>query len=55
MMVFTQTENGNYLRMIRNPKGPTFTFKIEEYSLAKDVTKFTQKTKKHFKTQVQTL
>jgi len=40
MMMFTQTENGNYLRVIKNPKGPTVTFKIEEYSLAKDVVKF---------------
>ena len=40
MMVITQTEVGNYLRFIKNPKGPTMVFKIEEYSLAKDVVKF---------------
>ena len=40
MMMFTQTENANYLRLIKNPKGPTLTFKIKEYSLARDVVKF---------------
>lgn len=49
MMIFTQTENGNYLRIIKNPKGPTLTFKIEEYSLAKDVIKHQQKQRKQSK------
>jgi ribosome biogenesis protein SSF1/2 len=49
MMMFTQTENGNYLRLIKNPKGPTMTFKIEEYSLAKDVVKFNQHNRRHAK------
>ena len=40
MLMITQTENGNYLRIIKNPKGPTMVFKIDEYSLAKDVVKF---------------
>ena len=40
MMMITQTENGNYLRIIKNPKGPTMVFKIDEYALAKDVVKF---------------
>ena len=40
MMIMTQTENGNYLRMCKNPKGPTMVFKIEEYALARDVIKF---------------
>jgi len=42
MMMLTQTEQANYLRLVKNPKGPTITFKIEEYSLAKDVVKFQQ-------------
>ena len=49
MMIVTQTENGNYLRMIKNPKGPTMVFKIEEYALARDVVKFQQATKRHSK------
>jgi ribosome biogenesis protein SSF1/2 len=40
MLMFTQTENSNYLRLIKNPKGPTLTFKVKEYSLARDIVKF---------------
>ena len=40
MMIITQTENGNYLRIVKNPKGPTMVFKVNEYTLAKDVVKF---------------
>lgn len=40
MLIFSQTEKSVYLRLIKNPKGPTITFKIDEYSLAKDVVKF---------------
>lgn len=42
MMVFSSTEKSNYLRVIKNPKGPTLTFKIDQYSLAKDVIKYQQ-------------
>jgi ribosome biogenesis protein SSF1/2 len=49
MLIFTQTANGNYLRIIKNPKGPTLTFKIDEYALASDVVKFTQKERKQSK------
>ena len=42
MMIFSQTEKGNYLRFVKNPKGPTITFKIDQYSLAKDVIKYQQ-------------
>ena len=31
MIMFTQTEQGNYMRFIKNPKGPSLTFKIEEF------------------------
>jgi len=37
MMMLTQTEKANYLRLIKNPKGPTITLKIDEYALSKDV------------------
>ena len=40
MLVFSQTEKSSYLRIIKNPKGPTITFKIDQYSLARDVIKF---------------
>ena len=49
MMIMTQTEMGNYLRFIKNPKGPTITMKIEEYSLSKDVVAFQQETKRNSK------
>ena len=48
-MIMTQTENGNYLRVIKNPKGPTMVFKIEEYALARDIVKFQQANKRHSK------
>ncbi|XP_063540804.1 protein Peter pan [Cydia strobilella] len=37
MMVFTETEQGSYMRLARLPRGPTLTFKIHNYSLARDV------------------
>lgn len=37
MVILTQTDSGNYIRLIKNPKGPTITMKIDEYSLMKDV------------------
>ena len=49
MMIFTNTEVANYLRVIKNPKGPTLCFKINSYTLARDVVKFVQETKKNSK------
>lgn len=40
MMLLTQTEKANYLRLIKNPKGPTITLKIDEYGLSKDVVSY---------------
>uniref|UniRef100_A0A914XC57 Brix domain-containing protein n=1 Tax=Plectus sambesii TaxID=2011161 RepID=A0A914XC57_9BILA len=37
LMVLTRSENSLTLRIIRNPQGPTLTFKIKEYTLAKHV------------------
>ncbi|CAH0723988.1 unnamed protein product, partial [Brenthis ino] len=37
MMVFTETELGLYMRLARMPRGPTLTFRIHNYSLARDV------------------
>jgi len=36
---FTSTDIASYMAMARLPKGPTVTFKVNEYSLVKDVTK----------------
>ncbi|KAK3739595.1 hypothetical protein QZH41_011222, partial [Actinostola sp. cb2023] len=36
-MILSKTEVATYLRLTRLPRGPTLTFKIHEYSLAKDV------------------
>jgi len=49
MMMFTQTEHGNYLRIIKNPKGPTLTFKVNEFALARDVVSFNKMHKKRTK------
>lgn len=46
MMIFTATEKSNYLRMLKNPKGPTITFKIKEYCLRKDIVAFNQEFKR---------
>lgn len=37
LMMFTETELGFYMRMARLPRGPTLTFRIHSYSLARDV------------------
>ncbi|XP_052758126.1 protein Peter pan [Galleria mellonella] len=37
MIVFTETELGTYMRLARLPRGPTLTFRLHNYSLARDV------------------
>lgn len=37
MCVFTSTDLGAYLKIVRSPRGPTLYFKILNYSLASDV------------------
>lgn len=37
MMILTSTEKHSYLRIIKNPSGPTITFKILSYSNRSDV------------------
>ena len=37
MMIFTSTEKSNYLRLVKNPHGPTITFKVNSYCLNKDI------------------
>jgi len=36
-LIFTQTVVGTNLRVIRIPRGPTLTFRVQNYSLMKDV------------------
>ncbi|XP_074647043.1 suppressor of SWI4 1 homolog [Tubulanus polymorphus] len=37
ILSFTKTENGMYLKVMRLPRGPTLTFKIQEYTLSRDI------------------
>lgn len=37
LCIFTRTELGMYLKLCRLPRGPTLTFKVHNFSLAKDV------------------
>lgn len=37
LVVFTKTEQAIYLRLARLPRGPTLTFRVENYALARDV------------------
>ncbi len=37
LLIFSKTESNNYLRIGRIPRGPTLTFKLQAYSLSKDV------------------
>lgn len=46
MMIFTATERSNYMRMVKNPKGPTLTFRIKDYCLSKDIISFNQEHKR---------
>lgn len=37
LLVFTQTEHGDYMKIVRMPRGPTLHFKLVDYSLRRDV------------------
>ncbi|XP_049870521.1 protein Peter pan [Pectinophora gossypiella] len=37
MITLTETELGSYMRLARLPRGPTLTFRLHNYSLARDV------------------
>ncbi|XP_014208965.1 protein Peter pan [Copidosoma floridanum] len=43
MSLFTRTELGMYLKLCRLPRGPTLTFKIKNFTLARDVVSTTKK------------
>lgn len=40
MMMLTNTDKNSYIRLARMPRGPTITFKIEDYALAADIFDF---------------
>ncbi len=46
LLTLSSIKSGNYLKMSRIPDGPTFTFKIEKYSLNNDLQKFLPRNKK---------
>ena len=37
MIMFTETEQGSYLRLCRLPSGPTITFKVGDFMVSRDV------------------
>jgi ribosome biogenesis protein SSF1/2 len=37
MCMFTKTTIGPYMKIARFPRGPTLTFRLNEYALARDV------------------
>lgn len=49
MMILTQTEKSNYIRFVKNPKGPTITMKIDEYALSRDIQSYMALNKKNAK------
>ena len=50
LFLFSRSESGNtHLRIALTPRGPTFTFRVEDYTLSKDVAK----TQRHPKTAAQ--
>ena len=49
LLVFTQTEIGDYMKIVRVPRGPTIHFKLEEFSLVNDVLSVMKKKHTHKK------
>uniref|UniRef100_A0A069DU24 Putative rna-binding protein n=1 Tax=Panstrongylus megistus TaxID=65343 RepID=A0A069DU24_9HEMI len=47
MMIFTCSPESPYMRLVRLPRGPTLTFKIHEYVLARDVASSLKKQYSH--------
>lgn len=39
-IVFTKTDIATYMKLVCVPRGPTLTFKVNEFSLSKDVLSF---------------
>jgi ribosome biogenesis protein SSF1/2 len=49
LLMFTKTNVGEYLKIIRMPRGPTIHFKIDEFSLTTDVLSLQKKKQTHQK------
>jgi ribosome biogenesis protein SSF1/2 len=49
LLIFTQTEIGDYMKIIRVPRGPSLHFKLLEYSLTNDVLDIQKKRHTHQK------
>jgi ribosome biogenesis protein SSF1/2 len=49
LIIFSQTEIGDYMKMMRLPRGPTLTFKMEDFSLINDVLSVVKKKYNHKK------
>jgi ribosome biogenesis protein SSF1/2 len=49
LIALTQTEHGDYMKLMRMPRGPTLHFKLEEYSLTRDVLSAAKKSFTHQK------
>jgi ribosome biogenesis protein SSF1/2 len=45
LLAFTLTDVAPSLRIIRLPSGPTFSFRIERYSLVKDILRTSRRSK----------
>ncbi|XP_011689791.1 PREDICTED: protein Peter pan [Wasmannia auropunctata] len=43
MCIFTNTELGMYLKLCKLPRGPTLTFKVHSFSLARDIVSMSKK------------
>ncbi len=41
-LVFTATEISTYLRLAKNPRGPSLTFRVTKYTLMSDIVKLQQ-------------
>ncbi|XP_002163125.3 suppressor of SWI4 1 homolog isoform X1 [Hydra vulgaris] len=44
-IIFSKTEKSPYMKIVRLPRGPTLTFRINEYSLMKDITSILRRPK----------
>lgn len=40
LLFISSKEKGNYLKLLNQPDGPTFTFKIDSYCLSNDLVKY---------------
>jgi len=49
LIMFSQTEIGDYMKLMRLPRGPTLHFKVEDFSLVNDVLSVMKKKYNHKK------